>query len=162
MSDLEPQAPKAHIGETLEGTSKPLVDQTRSVRVVIADDNAYMREHLRTMLEADGITVVGEAENGVQAVDLFRREQPDAVIMDLVMPELDGYGAIAQIIEIDEDARIIVCSGMGSNDEVTKAITAGAIDFLVKPFQVERVAEVIRTVLPGVVGLTGPGTSAGA
>jgi len=147
MSDLEPQAPKAHIGETLEGTSKPLVDQTRSVRVVIADD---------------GDAVVGEAENGVQAVDLFRREQPDAVIMDLVMPELDGYGAIAQIIEIDEDARIIVCSGMGSNDEVTKAITAGAIDFLVKPFQVERVAEVIRTVLPGVVGLTGPGTSAGA
>ena len=86
---------------------------------------------------------------------LFGELRPDAVIMDLVMPELDGIGAIRAIIELDADARIVVCSGMGSNESVSEAIAAGALDFLVKPFQVERVADTVRSVLSGVVPLQG-------
>ncbi len=147
--------PKQKLGEAVKGAEAPIVDMDQQVRVLICDDNAYMRDHLKTMLEADGLVVAGEAVDGLEAVAMFDELRPDVVIMDLVMPNLDGIGAINQIIAIDEDARIVVCSGMGSNEQVAEAIGAGALDFLVKPFQVERVAHVIRTVLPGVVSLQG-------
>ena len=148
--------PKQKLGDAVEGASRPLIPVDDSdITVLICDDNAFMRGHLREMLEGEGMVVAGEAEDGLEAVRLFGELQPDVVIMDLVMPNLDGIGAINQIIALDEDARIVVCSGMGSNEQVAEAIGAGALDFLVKPFQVERVAHVIRTVLPGVVSLQG-------
>ena len=153
MSDGKP--PKKKLGAYDPSVAGAAIDPDKEVRVLIAEDNAYMREHLRGMLEADGMTVVGEAADGLEAVAMFEELRPDAVVMDLVMPNLDGIGAITKIIGIDDDARIVVCSGLGSDAEVANAIAAGALDFLVKPFQVERVATVIRSVLPGVVPLTG-------
>lgn len=160
MSMYEPRPGRMRLGEAQPGLSTPLIPVTDAeTTVLICDDNAYMRTHLREMLEAEGLVVAGEATDGLEAVQLFDDLRPDAVIMDLVMPNLDGMGAIVKIIELDPDARIVVCSGLGSDAQVADAIEAGAVDFLVKPFQVERVVATVQAVLPGVVRLQGGGVS---
>ncbi len=157
IDDFPRKKAKLKMGDAVAGTSRPLIPVDDSdITVLICDDNAFMRGHLREMLEGEGMVVAAEAADGFEAVDLFRDLQPDVVIMDLVMPNLDGLGAIAQIMIIDPDARIVVCSGMGGNEQVSEAIAAGALDFLVKPFQIDRVADTVRSVLPGVVPLQGP------
>jgi two-component system chemotaxis response regulator CheY len=159
MSDL-PDVPmkekKLKLGEAEAGAARPIIPvDDNDITVLVVDDNAFMRTSLREMLEGEGMVVAGEAADGNEAVRLYQELNPDVVVMDLVMPELDGMGAIRAIIEHDADARIVVCSGMGSNDSVSEAIAAGALDFLVKPFQVERVADTVRSVLSGVVPLQG-------
>ena len=154
--DFPMKVQKLKLGEAEAGTARPVIPVDDSdITVLIVDDNAFMRTSLREMLEGAGMVVAGEAADGREAVQLFSDLRPDVVVMDLVMPELDGLGAIRAIIELDEDARIVVCSGMGSNESVSEAIAAGALDFLVKPFQVDRVADTVRSVLSGVVPLQG-------
>ena len=115
--------------------------------VLIVDDALFMRMMIRDILSKDGFDVVGEAENGVEAVERFKEMRPDLVTMDIVMPEMDGIEAVKQIMKIDPDAKILMCSAMGQQALVVEAIQAGAKDFVVKPFQPSRVLEAVQRVL---------------
>jgi len=115
--------------------------------VLITDDTLFMRATLRNILEKAGFEVVGEAADGEEAVELYRQLRPDVVTMDITMPKLDGIEAIKQIRREDPEARIVVCSAMGQKPLVIEAIRSGARDFIVKPFQPERVIEAVRAAI---------------
>ncbi|NLA57360.1 MAG: response regulator [Firmicutes bacterium] len=115
-------------------------------RVLVTDDTAFMRMTLRNVLEKNGFEVVGEAADGEEAVALYTELRPDVVTMDITMPKMDGITAIRKILEIDPNAKVIVCSAMGQKPMVIEALNAGAKDFLVKPFQPERIIEALRKV----------------
>lgn len=110
------------------------------MRVLIVDDAAFMRRMLRNIIEQLGYTVVGEAENGEDAFEKYQQLNPDVVTMDITMPVLDGLGGVKKIVEYDANAKIVMCSAMGQHDMVVEAVRLGAKDFIVKPFQPERVA----------------------
>ncbi|MCI0183599.1 response regulator [Sulfoacidibacillus ferrooxidans] len=118
-----------------------------SKNVLVVDDAAFMRMMIREILTKNGYTVVGEAGDGQQAVDKFRELRPDLVTMDITMPEKDGIQAVKEIRALDPTARVIMCSAMGQQGMVVEAIQAGAKDFIVKPFQADRVLEAIRKTL---------------
>ncbi len=101
---------------------------------------------LRNVIEKNGYQVVGEAADGEEAIALYRELQPDLVTMDITMPKMDGITAIKEIMRIDPQAKIIVCSAMGQKPMVIEALSAGAKDFLVKPFDAERVVESLRKI----------------
>ena len=116
-------------------------------RVLIVDDAAFMRMMLRDILTKNGYEVIGEAENGAVAVEKYMDLKPDLVTMDITMPEMDGIAAVKAIRSFDSAARIIMCSAMGQQAMVIDAIQAGAKDFVVKPFQPERVIEAVSKAL---------------
>lgn len=116
-------------------------------QVLITDDTAFMRMTLRNILEKNGYEVVGEAEDGQVAVDRYTELRPDLVTMDVTMPKMDGITAIKKIMEIDPQAKIIVCSAMGQKALVIEALNAGARDFIVKPFQAERIINAVQKVI---------------
>ena len=116
-------------------------------RIVVVDDAAFMRMMLKDILTKNGFEVVGEAENGLKAIDVYKELTPDLMLMDITMPELDGIGAVRQIKAIDANAKIVMCSAMGQQAMVLEAIQAGARDFIVKPFQAERIIEAVNKVL---------------
>ncbi|MBT9253403.1 MAG: response regulator [Brockia lithotrophica] len=118
-----------------------------SKRILIVDDAAFMRMMLKDILKRGGYEVVGEAANGVEAVALYRELRPDLVTMDITMPEMDGISALKQIRTLDPEAKVIMVSAMGQQAMVIEAIQSGARDFIVKPFQAERVLEAVRKVL---------------
>ncbi|PKM89929.1 MAG: two-component system response regulator [Firmicutes bacterium HGW-Firmicutes-12] len=115
--------------------------------VLIVDDAAFMRMMLKDILGKNGYEIVGEAENGQLAVEKFKELHPQLVTMDITMPEMDGISAVKKIKEIDPNARVVMCSAMGQQAMVIDAIQAGARDFIVKPFQPERVLEAIQKAL---------------
>lgn len=112
-------------------------------RIMVVDDAAFMRMMLKDILSKGGYEVVGEAENGLKAVEKYKELSPDLVLMDITMPELDGIGAVKQIKSIDPSAKIIMCSAMGQQAMVLESIQAGAKDFIVKPFQADRIIEAV-------------------
>ena len=116
-------------------------------RVLIVDDAAFMRMMIKDILQKNGFEVVGEASNGIEAVSLYKKERPDVVTMDITMPDMDGIEAVKEIRAFDEQAKVIMCSAMGQQSMVMDAIKSGAKDFIVKPFQADRVLEAIRKVL---------------
>ncbi len=116
-------------------------------KVLVVDDAAFMRMMIKDILRKGGYEVVGEAEDGVKAVEKFKELRPDLVTMDITMPDMDGITAVKEIRKIDGNAMIIMCSAMGQQAMVIDAIQAGAKDFVVKPFQPERVLEAVRKVL---------------
>ncbi|AND85402.1 response regulator [Clostridium tyrobutyricum] len=116
-------------------------------KVLIVDDAAFMRMMIKDILEKGGFEIVGEANNGIKAVELFKKEKPDVVTMDITMPDMDGIEAVKAIKEFDPAAKIIMCSAMGQQTMVMDAIKAGAKDFIVKPFQPDRVIEAVTKVL---------------
>ncbi len=116
-------------------------------RVLIVDDAAFMRMMIKDILQKNGFEVVGEASNGVEAVNLYKKERPDVVTMDITMPDMDGIEAVKEIRTFDANAKIIMCSAMGQQSMVMDAIKSGAKDFIVKPFQADRVLEAIRKVI---------------
>lgn len=118
-----------------------------SKRILVVDDAAFMRTMIKDILTKNGYTVVGEAENGAKAIEKYKELKPDLVIMDITMPEVDGIEAVKGIKKIDANANIIMCSAMGQQSMVIESIQAGAKDFIVKPFQAERVLEAVRKVL---------------
>ncbi|NLP46992.1 MAG: response regulator [Epulopiscium sp.] len=115
--------------------------------ILIVDDAAFMRMMIKDILTKNGYDVVGEAENGAKAVEKYTELKPDLVIMDITMPEMDGIEAVKNIKKIKNDANIIMCSAMGQQAMVIEAIQAGAKDFIVKPFQADRVIEAVSKVL---------------
>jgi two-component system chemotaxis response regulator CheY len=116
-------------------------------RILIVDDAAFMRMMIRDILTKNGYEVVGEAQDGAQAVERFKELKPDLVTMDITMPEMDGIAALKEIKKIDSSAKVIMCSAMGQQAMVIDAIQAGAKDFIVKPFQADRVIEAIKKTL---------------
>lgn len=115
--------------------------------ILVVDDAKFMRMTLGSMLSSVGHEVVGEAENGLIAVEKYRELQPDLVTMDITMPELDGIEAVRRILSEFSQAKVIMCSAMGQQKVVVEAIEAGAKDFIVKPFDEVRVEEAIKRVL---------------
>ncbi|MFS0839345.1 response regulator [Paenibacillus sp. UNC499MF] len=113
-------------------------------RILIVDDAAFMRMMIRDILTKNGYEVVGEGNDGLQAVEKFKELRPDLVTMDITMPEMDGINALKEIKKIDPNAKVIMCSAMGQQAMVIDAIQAGAKDFIVKPFQADRVIEAIK------------------
>jgi two-component system chemotaxis response regulator CheY len=116
-------------------------------KVLIVDDAAFMRMMIKDILEKNGFEVTGEGNNGIKAVELYKKERPDVVTMDITMPDMDGIEAVKAIKALDPSAKIIMCSAMGQQSMVMDAIKAGAKDFIVKPFQPDRVLEAIKKVL---------------
>ncbi len=118
-----------------------------SIRVLVVDDAAFMRMMVKDILTKNNFEVVGEAENGKKAVEKYQELKPDLTTMDITMPEMDGINAVKEIIKIDPNAKVIMCSAMGQQAMVIEAIQAGAKDFIVKPFQPDRVLEAITKVI---------------
>lgn len=116
-------------------------------RILIVDDAAFMRMMIRDILTKNGFEVVGEAQDGAQAIEKFKEVRPDLITMDITMPEMDGIAALKEIKKIDPSAKVIMCSAMGQQAMVIDAIQAGAKDFIVKPFQSDRVVEAINKTL---------------
>jgi two-component system, chemotaxis family, chemotaxis protein CheY len=114
--------------------------------ILIVDDAAFMRMMIKDILTKNGFNVVGEAENGLKAVEKYSELSPDLVIMDITMPEMDGIEAVKAIKGINASANIIMCSAMGQQAMVIESIQAGAKDFIVKPFQADRVIEAVTKV----------------
>ena len=115
--------------------------------ILICDDAAFMRMMIKDILTKNGYNVVGEAENGLKAVEKYSETKPDLVLMDITMPEMDGIQALKQIKEQDPGATVIMCSAMGQQAMVIESIQAGAKDFIVKPFQADRVIEAVKKVV---------------
>ncbi len=116
-------------------------------RVLIVDDAAFMRMMMKDILTKNGFEIAGEAPNGVKAIEMYKIEKPDLVTMDITMPDMDGIQAVKSIKQIDPTAKIIMCSAMGQQTMVLDAIKAGASDFIVKPFQADRVLDAIKKVI---------------
>jgi len=116
-------------------------------KVLICDDAAFMRMMIKDILSKNGYEIAGEAENGVKAVEKYNETKPDLVLMDITMPEMDGIQALKAIRELDGNACVIMCSAMGQQAMVIEAIKSGAKDFIVKPFQAERVLEAVKKVV---------------
>lgn len=106
-----------------------------------------MRMMIKNILSDNGFLIAGEAEDGGQALEKYRELLPDLVTLDITMPEMDGITSLKEIRKFDSNARIVMCSAMGQQAMVIDAIQAGAKDFIVKPFQPERVIEAIRKAL---------------
>lgn len=115
--------------------------------VLVCDDAIFMRTMISDILRQAEYDVIGEAETGVQAVERFRELKPDLVTMDIVMPDMGGIEAVREIVKIEPNAKILMCSAMGQQALVVEAIQAGAKDFVVKPFQPSRVLEAVQRVL---------------
>ncbi|OEH85831.1 two-component system response regulator [Desulfuribacillus stibiiarsenatis] len=115
-----------------------------TARIMIVDDAAFMRMMIKDILSKNGFEVVAEAADGAQAVEKYKELKPDLVTMDITMPEMDGIAALKEIKKVDPSAKVLMCSAMGQQAMVIDAIQAGAKDFIVKPFQADRVLEAIN------------------
>lgn len=113
-------------------------------RILIVDDAIFMRNSLKMMLERNNFEVVGTAGNGVEAIAQYKALQPDVVTMDITMPDMDGLEALEKIREIDRNARVVMVSAVGKEETVRQAIMMGAKNFIVKPFQEDKVVTVIN------------------
>lgn len=116
-------------------------------KILITDDSSFMRGMLKNLLVNHGHEVIGEACNGLEAVKLFAELKPDLVTMDITMPEMSGIDAVKAITQIDKNAIIVMVSSMGQKAMVLGAIQSGAKDFIVKPFEDERVLGVLERLL---------------
>ena len=116
-------------------------------KVLIADDASFMRQMIRDIIEPEGWEVVGEASDGVDVVDKFKKLHPDVVMMDIVMPKRSGIDAVKAIKAEDPGARVVMCSALGHEALVTEAIQAGAKDFIVKPFKPDAVIATLAKVV---------------
>lgn len=115
-----------------------------ATKVLVVDDAAFMRMMIKDILGKNGYEIVGEAENGQKAVEKYQELHPDITTMDITMPEMDGITAVKEIKKMDPAAKVIMCSAMGQQAMVIEAIQSGAKDFIVKPFQPDRVLEAVR------------------
>ena len=123
-----------------------------AIKVLIVDDAMFMRNMIGDIFEGkkfDGqeFAVVAEAENGIEAVERYKEHSPDIVTMDIVMPEMTGIEALKEIIKIDSSANVVMCSALGQDSLVMEALDSGARDFIVKPFQPEKVLDVVLRIL---------------
>lgn len=116
-------------------------------RLLVVDDAAFMRMTLQKMFEGHGHKVVAEASNGMEAVQKYVDSKPDVVFMDISMPDMNGIEALKRIKAVDPKAKVVICSAMGQQAMLADAIQYGAMDFVVKPFQEERLIAALNKVL---------------
>ena len=116
-------------------------------KILITDDTAFMRKMLGDILKKNGYEIVGEAANGLEAVEKYKELQPDIVTMDITMPKLDGISAANQIHQLDRESKIIMVSAMGQEAMIIDAMKAGARGFIIKPFQESKIIEEITKLL---------------
>lgn len=116
-------------------------------RVLIADDASFMRQMIREIIEPEGYEVVGEATNGVEAIERYTELTPDIVTMDIVMPKQSGLDAVKEILKLAPDAKVVMCSALGQESLVMEALQAGARDFIVKPFKADNVLATLAKTL---------------
>lgn len=118
-----------------------------SIRVLVVDDLPFIRTLLADILTDAGMTVAGEAEDGRQALHAYVATQPDVVLLDIVMPNMDGLTALEKLRRLDRRARVVMCSALGEQEMIVRAIQLGARDFVVKPFRAERVLSAVTKVM---------------
>jgi len=123
-----------------------------AVKVLIVDDAMFMRNMIAEIFNGkkykeEDFQVIAEAENGIEAVEKYKEHNPDIVTMDIVMPEMTGIEALKEIMNMDSGANVIMCSALGQDSLVMEALDAGAKDFIVKPFQPEKVLDVVIRIL---------------
>ena len=118
-----------------------------SVRVLLVDDLPFIRSLLTDILRDAGMAVVAEADNGQLALKRYLLSQPDVVLLDIAMPVMDGISTLRRLRQLDPKARVIMCSALGEQAMIVRAIQLGARDFVVKPFRAERVVSAVRRVL---------------
>lgn len=116
-------------------------------KILIVDDAHFMRMTLSTILQKENYEIIGEASNGIEAIELYKKTKPDLITMDITMPIMDGVEAIKILKEYDTNIKIIVCSALNQQKVVLKAIEEGAKDFITKPFDEHMVLNTIRRVL---------------
>lgn len=116
-------------------------------KILVVDDAAFMCLTIKQMLERNGHTMIGQASNGIEAVQKFMELKPELVIMDITMPQMNGVEALKRIKEIDPDSKIIICSALAQQEMLAKAIEYGVEDFVVKPFKEERLIQAIDKVM---------------
>jgi len=116
-------------------------------RILVVDDAAFMRKMVTDALTKGGHTVIGEAGNGTEAVEQYQSLKPDLTTLDITMPEKDGLSALKDIMALDPSAKVIMCSALGQESKVLESIKLGAKDFVVKPFQAERVLDAVGKAL---------------
>lgn len=119
----------------------------KMARLMVVDDSIFMRLMIKNILLELGHEIVAEASNGLEAISLFLQHSPDIITLDITMPEMDGITALKEIKSYKSDSKIIMVSAMGQQSFVIEAITLGARDFIVKPFDKDRVAEAVKKVL---------------
>jgi two-component system chemotaxis response regulator CheY len=120
-----------------------------SKRVLIVDDAAFMRMLLKDMVTKAGFEIVGEAINGKEAIEKYKELNPDVVAIDTIMPEMNGIEATKEIMKLNPNAKIIICSAMGQQMMVMEALQSGAKDFVVKPFRQDKITETLSKVMSG-------------
>ena len=118
-----------------------------SIKILVVDDAIFMRSMIRDIFARGPFVIAGEAENGTEAVRLYRELRPDLTTMDIVMPQMDGITALKEIMRLDPSARVVMCSALGQEALIAESIEAGARDFIIKPFQPSRVLKVVQSVL---------------
>jgi two-component system chemotaxis response regulator CheY len=116
-------------------------------RILVVDDAAFMRKMVSDALTRGGHEVVGEAGNGLEAIARYQELKPEVTTLDITMPEKDGISALREIIELDPSAKVVMCSALGQESKVLESIKLGAKDFVVKPFQADRVLEAVGKAL---------------
>ncbi len=116
-------------------------------KILIVDDSLFMRKVLKGIIEKEGHIVIDEACNGDDAMEKYAKSQPNLVIMDITMPDVDGLEGLRRIKVLDNNAKIIMCSAMGQDPFIKEAIDNGALDFIIKPFRKEQVIGTINRVL---------------
>lgn len=115
-------------------------------KMLIVDDSLFMRQMLKNILPKDKFEVVGEASTGKEAIKKYKELNPDIVTMDITMPDMDGISAVREIKEINENAKVIMCSAMGQKPMIKEALEAGALDFIIKPFDKEKAIKIIESI----------------
>ncbi len=127
---------------------------SKGIRILIADDHAIVREGLRALIGTEpSLELVGEARDGVEAVEMARAARPDVILLDMMMPHKDGLGAIADIIKDNPEARILVLTSFAEDDKVFPAIKAGALGYLLKDSSPQELLQAIRNVYSGEASL---------
>lgn len=124
-------------------------NDVKKFNCIVADDSVFARKNIEQVVSKAGGSIIGEASNGKEAVELYFRFKPDLLLMDITMPELDGIDALRKIIEGDKDAKVIMVSSVGHKEMVFKAICLGAKHFVFKPFNPIYASMIIKSVIQG-------------
>lgn len=126
------------------------------MKVLIVDDTTFMRYNLTNILKGMGCDVVGEAPNGLEGIEMYKKVKPDLVTMDITMPVMDGLEALKAIKQYDRDARVVMVSSMGQREFVVEAIKSGAAGFILKPFHPEKIKNMIDRLEKGLPAISLP------
>ncbi|BDU50389.1 response regulator [Haliovirga abyssi] len=114
------------------------------IKLLVVDDSLFMRQMLKNILPRDKFEVVGEASTGKEAISKFKELEPDLITMDITMPDMDGITAVKEIRRISPEAKVIMCSAMGQKPMIREALEAGAIDFIIKPFDKDKAIKILE------------------